>query len=107
MTLAGPLQIWEVKPMPDVNPSNAGNPTSGAAGVNTPVGPAPGSAPSVAPSNPNDSASVISLMASLMAQPGDANAGQAQTPTPSTTPGIPMWAWAVLGVGALLLFFRK
>jgi len=90
----------------NTNPSNGGNPTAGAAGITTAVGPAPGTAPRPGPSNPNDSAPVLQLMASLMAQPGDANAGQAQTATPSTMPGIPMWAWAVLGVGALLLFWR-
>ena len=90
--------------MADVNPSNAGNPTAGAAGVNTPVGPAPGSAPTVTPSSPNNTADVLTLMAQLMAQPGDGNAGQAQTATPAL-PGIPMWGWlAIAAIGVFIVW---
>jgi hypothetical protein len=88
------------------NPSNAGNPTMGANyTVSTPVGPAPGSAPTVTPSSPlTNTEDPIALMASLLAQPGDGNAGQASTPTPPAMPTVPTWIWLLLA-GALGFIF--
>src|SRR5258708_37949740 len=77
------------------NPSNMGNPTAGVSNATaaTSVGPAPGTNPTVRGIDPAfNTADPIAIMAGLMAQPGDANSGQASTPTPPTS-ALPSWIW--------------
>ncbi len=107
MTLAE-LQIWEVKPMA-TNPSNFANPTAAIAGpgtTETAVGPAPGSNPTITPTNPAlNNADPVALLATLMPQPGDDNAGQVSTPlaAPGGLAAMPTWAWLVLAAIAGLV----
>lgn len=90
------------------NPSNAGNPTQNANyTVSTPVGPAPGTAPTVQPSSPiSNTVDPVALMAALMAQPSDPNAGQASTPTPAPMPTVPPWIWLLLAGAVAFILFR-